>query len=126
MFGAEDLRDYFGTFGTVICTSIKYDAMSGNPRGFGFITFEHERSVDDVLKRCQHVIKDKVVDPKRAKSRPICKKIFVGGIDANMPEEEIRTYFGKYGKVCHNSTATTLPSTPTLSPYLGFRHRVTS
>ena len=95
----EDLREYFNTFGNVVCSSIKYDALSGNPRGFGFITFEAERSVDDVLKQSQHVIKGKVVDPKRAKSRPICKKVFVGGIDPTMPEAEIRSYFEKYGKV---------------------------
>lgn len=55
-----------------------------------------------VLDKCmvkQHIIKGKVVDPKRAKSRPICKKIFVGGIDASLTEEQIREYFSRYGKV---------------------------
>lgn len=40
-----------------------------------------------------------MIDPKRAKSRPICKKIFVGGVDSNTSEEEIRRYFSRYGKI---------------------------
>jgi len=36
----------------------------------------------------------------RERSRaPFAKKIFVGGIDSNMPEEEIKKYFSKYGTV---------------------------
>lgn len=52
-----------------------------------------------MLKDVPHTIKDKQIDPKRAKSRPICKKVFVGGIDGNLSEEEIRKYFSRYGKV---------------------------
>ena len=46
-----------------------------------------------------HVIRNKNVDPKRPRSKPAFKKIFVGGIDADMPEEEIRSYFGRFGNV---------------------------
>ena len=53
-----------------------------------------------MFKSGSHVIKNKTIDPKRAKSRPICKKIFVGGIDSNMTEEEIKKYFQKFGSVC--------------------------
>lgn len=52
-----------------------------------------------VLKVPAHTVRDKVIDPKRAKSRPICKKIFVGGIDSSFPEEDIKTYFAQYGTV---------------------------
>ncbi|XP_054166993.1 heterogeneous nuclear ribonucleoprotein D-like [Oppia nitens] len=95
----KDLREYFTKYGSVTDVSIKYDAVSGNPRGFGFITFASEESIDDVLKISTHMINNKTVDPKRAKSRPICKKIFVGGIDSNMTEDEIKKYFSKYGNV---------------------------
>ncbi|CAG2117331.1 unnamed protein product, partial [Medioppia subpectinata] len=95
----SDLKDYFGTYGSVVDVSIKYDAVSGNPRGFGFITFANEDAIDKVFKAGSHTIKNKTIDPKRAKSRPICKKIFVGGIDSNMTEEDIKKYFLKYGTV---------------------------
>lgn len=35
-----------------------------------------------------------------AKSRPISKKVFVGGIDGNLSQEEIRNYFSQFGNVC--------------------------
>jgi len=34
-----------------------------------------------------------------AKGGDACKKIFVGGVSPDMPETEIREYFGKFGKV---------------------------
>jgi len=47
-----------------------------------------------------------VIDPKRAQTRgaiEVCRKIFVGGLDPNLPEESIREYFEKYGKVFASS-----------------------
>jgi len=47
-----------------------------------------------------------VIDPKRAQTRgaiEVCRKIFVGGLDPNLPEESIREYFGKYGQVFASS-----------------------
>lgn len=43
------------------------------------------------------------IDPKRAKARgglkePI-KKVFVGGLDPEIPEERVREYFSRFGKV---------------------------
>ncbi len=51
------------------------------------------------MKTGPHVIHGKTVDPKRAKSRPICKKIFVGGVDASMTEDDIKKYFQRFGTV---------------------------
>lgn len=95
----KDLREYFSKYGQVVDASIKYDAVSGNPRGFGFITFAFENSIDEVLRVASHVIRNKPVDPKRVNTRPICKKIFVGGIDSNMGEEDIKLYFSQFGNV---------------------------
>jgi len=95
----KDLREYFSKYGQVVDANIKYDAVSGNPRGFGFITFAFEDSVDEVLRITSHVIRNKPVDPKRANSRPVCKKIFVGGVDSNMSEDEIKIYFSQFGTV---------------------------
>ena len=48
-----------------------------------------------------HSLSGKNVDPKRAKPRgpePV-KKVFVGGVDPNTSENEIREYFERYGTV---------------------------
>jgi len=98
----QDLHTYFSQFGEVAEVSIKYDKVTGNPRGFGFITFSNGASIAAVLNGGPHMIRNKIIEPKRPKSRPSnpsFKKIFVGGIDADMPEEEIREYFTRFGNV---------------------------
>lgn len=53
----------------------------------------------------EHKLNGKVIDPKRAKAmktkEPV-KKIFVGGLSPDTPEEKIREYFGGFGEVCVN------------------------
>lgn len=67
---------------------------------FGLLViFELFVPFTQVLSDGPHTIKNKQIDPKRAKSRPICKKIFVGGVDSNLPEDDIRKYFSRYGPV---------------------------
>lgn len=44
-----------------------------------------------------HVINNKKVDPKKAKARH--GKIFVGGLDVETKEEDIRNFFGQFGTV---------------------------
>lgn len=88
----DDLQEYFGQFGPVTNVSIKYNAATGQPRGFGFITFATEESIDAVLNNGPHSVKGKQIDPRKAKSKNAVntKKIFVGGVDSNMSEDEIR------------------------------------
>jgi len=45
------------------------------------------------------MIRNRAVDPKRPRARPAFKKIFVGGIDADMPKEDIKNYFERFGTV---------------------------
>jgi RNA recognition motif-containing protein len=56
-----------------------------------------------VIEQPSHTLHGKNIDPKRAKARlgkePV-KKIFVGGLDPEVPKEEIEQHFSKYGKVC--------------------------
>lgn len=81
--------------------SIKYNAQTGNPRGFGFITFTDDQSIESVLSSGPHSVKNKIIDPRKAKSKlnANLKKIFVGGVDSNMSEDELRDYFSRFGRV---------------------------
>ena len=97
----SDLQEYFGQFGQVSNVSIKYNAQTGNPRGFGFITFADDQSIESVLTSGPHSVKNKIIDPRKAKSKlnANLKKIFVGGVDSNMTEDELRDYFSRFGRV---------------------------
>lgn len=64
----NDLRDYFGAYGTVKDAIVMVDRNTGSSRGFGFITFEREDAVDRVLKD-DHEIKGKRIEIKKAEPR---------------------------------------------------------
>ncbi|CAH8588205.1 unnamed protein product [Schistosoma guineensis] len=96
----NDLKEYFSRWGKVTQCIIKLDRFTGNSRGFGFVTLENEDCVSKVLSVPEHWLKNKKIDPKKAKpSREPLKKIFVGGIDPEVTEDQIREYFSSFGKV---------------------------
>uniref|UniRef100_A0A3Q2ZPF7 Heterogeneous nuclear ribonucleoprotein D n=1 Tax=Kryptolebias marmoratus TaxID=37003 RepID=A0A3Q2ZPF7_KRYMA len=98
----KDLKDYFSKFGEVVDCTLKLDPMTGRSRGFGFVLFKEPESVEKVASQKEHKLNGKVIDPKRAKamkSKEPVKKIFVGGLSPDTPEEKVREYFGAFGEV---------------------------
>ncbi|XP_022195514.2 RNA-binding protein Musashi homolog Rbp6 isoform X2 [Nilaparvata lugens] len=102
---SEKLRQYFGMFGSVTDVLIMKDPITQRSRGFGFITFSDPETVEKVLKVPIHTLDGKKIDPKHAtpKNRPKLtnrtKKIFVGGVSQDTSSEEVKAYFGQFGKV---------------------------
>eukprot|EP00795_Rhopilema_esculentum_P015203 gene15203-6405_t len=78
--------------------------MGGNLLvGFGFVTFLNSSSVDKVVKKANHMVDGKKVDPKIAIPRKVpkqnqFKKIFIGGLASDTTTNDVREYFEKYGK----------------------------
>ncbi|KAG7280147.1 hypothetical protein CRUP_003774 [Coryphaenoides rupestris] len=98
----KDLKDYFSKFGEVVDCTLKLDPMTGRSRGFGFVLFKEADSVDKVVTQKDHKLNGKVIDPKKAKamkSKEPIRKIFVGGLSPDTPEEKLREYFGAFGEV---------------------------
>jgi len=63
----EEFKEYFSQFGTVVESTLMLNKDTGRPRGFGFITFDNDQSVEAVLaKQGEIIIKDKPVEVKRA------------------------------------------------------------
>ncbi|CAG0918266.1 unnamed protein product [Notodromas monacha] len=93
----HDLKEYFSKYGEIESVNVKTDPNTGRSRGFAFIIFKTVEPVEKVLSTAEHTIGKKRVEAKRAKARQ--GKIFVGGLPPEVPEEDIREFFGKYGKV---------------------------
>jgi|ERR1712133_29775 len=93
----NDLKDYFSKYGTVENVNLKKDAYTQKSRGFAFVLFKDTETLDKILDGTPHTIKGKKVDPKRAKSRP--GKIFVGGLNSEMSDDDIKNHFSQFGKI---------------------------
>ncbi|PKA55058.1 Heterogeneous nuclear ribonucleoprotein 1 [Apostasia shenzhenica] len=61
-----EFRQYFEAYGTVTDVVVMYDQNTQRPRGFGFISFDSEDSVDRVVERHFHDVGGKSVEVKRA------------------------------------------------------------
>lgn len=96
----DDLQTHFAKFGGIVEVTIKTNPTTGRSRGFAFIQFAGKDSVDRVLMSGPHMINGTQVEPKRVQARRSgYNKIFVGGLDPDLPESEIRAYFMNFGKI---------------------------
>ncbi|KAI9140827.1 hypothetical protein BKA69DRAFT_1077937 [Paraphysoderma sedebokerense] len=99
----ESLRTYFEKYGQVKDCVVMRDVVTGKSRGFGFITFDDQSSVDGVLADPEHIVDGKQVDPKRAVPRsdtdPKTNKLFVGGVASEVTVEEFKEFFSQFGTV---------------------------
>ncbi|RZC44434.1 hypothetical protein C5167_037378 [Papaver somniferum] len=62
----EEFKAYFEKFGRTTDVVVMYDTTTHRPRGFGFITFDSEEAVENVMQKSFHELNDKVVEVKRA------------------------------------------------------------
>nr|XP_016434786.1 PREDICTED: uncharacterized protein LOC107761128 [Nicotiana tabacum] len=62
----KDFKQYFERFGRIEDAKIIYDRETNTPRGFGFITYDSEEAVTNVLQRRFHMLNNKFVEIKKA------------------------------------------------------------
>ncbi|CAI5735220.1 unnamed protein product [Hyaloperonospora brassicae] len=64
-----DFKKYFMQYGKVVSAEVMFNRETNKSRGFGFVIFESEVSVELVLQEKNHVIDGKSVEVKRAVPR---------------------------------------------------------
>jgi RNA recognition motif-containing protein len=105
-----DLKHYFNVYGEVVDVVVMRDKITGNGRGFGFVTFADMEVAKKVAAQ-KHEVRGRTVEAKIAvprgeqiggggggKSGGVCK-IFVGGLAPDLNDTEFRGYFDTYGSI---------------------------
>lgn len=108
----DAFQNYFAKFGDIKDCVLMRDKVTMQSRGFGFITYTDPMSLNEVLKERPHTLDNKVIDAKPctpkhmqpakkqyANQYPVTKKIFLGGISMEATEEDVKSYFSRYGVV---------------------------
>ncbi|XP_072812679.1 uncharacterized protein [Vicugna pacos] len=98
----QALFEYLKQFGEILDFIIKIHPDTGITRGFGFVLFKDNATVEKVLQVKEHKVDGKMIDLKRAKaldSKFPYKKVFVGGLNPQLSEEKIREYFEAFGVI---------------------------
>ncbi|XP_068310995.1 RNA-binding protein 1-like [Pyrus communis] len=62
----DGFKNYFEKFGSVSDVVVMHDYKTRRPRGFGFITFDSEDSVENVMQESFHELNGRSVEVKRA------------------------------------------------------------
>ncbi|WVZ20756.1 hypothetical protein V8G54_008078 [Vigna mungo] len=62
----EEFKQYFERFGRITDVVVMQDSVTHRPRGFGFITFDSEESVQSVMVKNFHDLNGRQVEVKRA------------------------------------------------------------
>jgi RNA-binding protein Musashi len=76
----DDVKSYFEQFGKVEDAMLMYDKQTQRHRGFAFVTFENEETVDKVVDVHYHDINNKTVECKKAQPKSLMDTPTVKGL----------------------------------------------
>lgn len=102
----ESMKCHFEQWGEVVDCVIMKNPTTNRSKGFGFVTFKEPDSLDSAQSKRPHMIDGKKVDTKRAMPRDEAQenkvtvnKMFVGGLDENTSEDQVKETFSSFGNV---------------------------
>jgi len=93
----KDLTEYFSKYGAVESVVLKKDPNTQRSRGFGFVTFQNENSLNEAAAVTAHLIKGKKINPRKAKVQT--SKLFVGGLKDEISDDDIKNHFSQFGTI---------------------------
>ncbi|KAI1713612.1 RNA recognition motif domain-containing protein [Ditylenchus destructor] len=93
----ETLREYFSKFGQIAECAIPRNEVDGS-RGFGFVTFKSQESIDSVFKSAPHCINYKEVYVNQTPVRQREFTLFVGKLSPNTTDESLRAFYSRFGQ----------------------------
>jgi len=120
---SQSLREHFEMFGEIEECYVLKDPVTFRSRGFGYVRFTTDKSAQvamrEVLKVDGKTVdvqlpKEDVPESKHSNYNP--SKVFVGGIPPEVTEEDLVTYFSKFGEV----TSANIPFERTKNRHRGF------
>ncbi|XP_045129684.1 RNA-binding protein squid-like isoform X9 [Portunus trituberculatus] len=76
----DDIKNYFGKFGSIVEVELPFDKQKNQRKGFCFITFEQEAVVTELLKTPKQKINGHEVDVKKATPKPDAMGMMRGGM----------------------------------------------
>ncbi|CAG9463999.1 unnamed protein product [Pedinophyceae sp. YPF-701] len=94
---SEMLAEYFASFGEVVSAEVKA-TWAGVPCGFGFVTMRDKAIADDIV-GTKHVIDGREIEPRHSVPPHRPRRVFVGGLDGAITEDDIIEYFSQFGDV---------------------------
>eukprot|EP00920_Eleutheroschizon_duboscqi_P025254 GHVT01062307.1.p1 GENE.GHVT01062307.1~~GHVT01062307.1.p1 ORF type:complete len:487 (-),score=115.37 GHVT01062307.1:814-2274(-) len=98
------LADYFEQFGHVVEAEVLLDKFSKESRGFAFVHYEDDETAKKVVAMTEHILDGRPIDVRNAvpKAQPKYdenRRVFVGGIEESVTEDQFRDYFAQYGPI---------------------------
>lgn len=87
----ESLRYHFEQYGEVVSVEVMRDRNTGEPRGFAFVVFKDDATVDLVMENLPHEINHKIVDVKRAQARGSAPPSIHTGGESNPSQPQTAT-----------------------------------
>ncbi|KAI1706904.1 RNA recognition motif domain-containing protein [Ditylenchus destructor] len=94
----ETLHDYFSQFGDIFACSIVYNEDNLS-KGFGYVVYKSQDSIDRALNSQSHCIDNKIVYVKQADSRRRGLTLFIGNLSPQTNDESLRKHFSNYGQL---------------------------
>uniref|UniRef100_A0AC35TPR2 RRM domain-containing protein n=1 Tax=Rhabditophanes sp. KR3021 TaxID=114890 RepID=A0AC35TPR2_9BILA len=95
----QELHTFFESrYGKVERVTIKVDRLTKRSRGFAFVEFESVQSCNNALNENLIYFQQKQIDIKPARFREN-KKVFVGGLPYDFPEQMLKDHFEQFGPV---------------------------